>query len=144
MNLKAIWDGAGRARRTMLTALCVNVVSQFFHYSDADVTTYVNYSNPGHSERPHGEVLGMTGIGWAVHWLAIPILAFLFWHYSRPASEERKGFGKWGWWPTLVALWFAMLPSSPSLGLYLGIASFGIAIWAVVLKGREEKAAPKA
>ncbi len=125
-----------KGRKLMLGAIVLNAVSQFLPYSEASFGAMF-----GEGTSTIGSYnYGVTGIGWAVHWHAVPILAVLAWFFVREAAEELTGLGRWGWWPAAVLIWLAILPGTATVGVCVGLASVALAIWAVVTKRRERKA----
>lgn len=123
------------ARKLMLAAIVLMAVSQFLPYS----TAYRDAIMSGTS-MPFAVNEGVDGTGWEVHGHALPMLLLLLGYFLSPLADD-KGFGRFGWWVSVVALFITMMPGSPTPGVWVGLAAVGLAIVAAILNGRDVKRA---
>ena len=129
-------------RKVMLAALAVLFVSQFMTYSTSNVYGYVTPTDGWRGTHAvwHYEN-NPEGTGWEIHrhaMLIIPLLAYVY-----LSSFWKKDFWRrWGYLISLVLIFACLTPGEwTEYGFKLGLAAFGLAIWATVLNRRDRKSA---
>ena len=101
------------AQLTMLVAIALLFVSQFFLYLNDKGTGFLTFGPNFTSTTHHFTSFDQIGTGWHFHphaFIILPVLAIAFLNKSILANPT---FQRWGWWAALALVIFATAPGAP-------------------------------
>jgi hypothetical protein len=129
------------ARLTMIVAIVLLFVSQFFLYLNDQGGGYIsNAMDLEHYTQVVFTSFGAVGTGWKLHPHAYVILVVLAFAFLRDDVVDSPLFAKAGWWVSLVLVVVAILPGAPlrdALGASMGAIAALIALVAVLIHQAE-------